>query len=304
MVEIYKNLKQNKMLLLMVLPTTIWFLLFKYLPMFGLVIAFKDFDMRKGILSSDWIGLRNFEFLFRTSDAFVITRNTILYNFSFIFIGTVFYIMLAIILNELGNSLLNKVNRAFLIFPHFLSWVIVGYFSFAFLNADKGLINGILKLFNIEEINWYAEQKYWPIILFMCHIWKHMGYNSIVYFATIRGFSVEYYEAAKIDGANLRQQIYYITLPLLKPITTIMVLLAVGRIFYSDFGLFFMIPRNTGLLYPVTNVIDTYVYNGMISSGDFGMIGAAGFYQSIVGFLLVLLSNYVVKKLNPENSLF
>ncbi len=293
----------------MVLPGVLWFLVFSYLPMFGTVIAFKDYKIDgngflSSIMSSDWVGLENFKFLFQTDDAFIITRNTVLYNLVFIIVGLVLGVALAIVFNSLLNKRGAKIYQTGMLFPHFLSWVVVSYFLFSFLSEDSGLVNNILVAFGQDPIAWYNDPKYWPFILIMMNVWKGLGYGSIVYLAAIAGIDRTYYEAAMIDGAGKWQQIRHVTIPALTPLMVILTILNVGKIFNSDFGLFYQLPRNSGPLYPVTDVIDTYVYRGLTSLGDMSMSAAAGFYQSIVGFILVILTNYIVKKINPEYALF
>lgn len=307
--KILRNLFRNRFFLLMVLPGTIWFLFFSYIPMLGTVIAFKEFHLVRGgflksIIKSDWVGFDNFKFLFNSSDAWTITRNTILYNATFIFLGLVASVAMAIILSELVNKRLAKLYQTGMFLPHFLSWVIVGYFTFSFLSIDKGVLNHWLTALGQQPIEWYTDTTYWPLILIFMSLWKSIGYSSVVYLAAIIGIDKTYYEAAMIDGASKWQQIRNITVPLITPLMTILTLLAIGRIFYADFGLFFQIPRDSGPLYPVTNVIDTYVYRGLKTTGEIGMSTAAGLYQSLVGFILVITSNYVVKKINKDNALF
>ncbi|MEK3888098.1 ABC transporter permease [Bacillus sp. FSL K6-3431] len=309
MKKILKDLINNRIWLLMVLPGTIWFLLFSYLPMFGTVIAFKDFRISRdgffaSVFNSEWVGFDNFKYLFSTDSAFVITRNTILYNLVFIVIGLVLAVAVAIILSELANKKLAKVYQTGMLFPHFLSWVIVSYFVFTFLSADRGLMNNILDWFGIEAISWYNEPKYWPFIIIFMSMWKGVGYGSIVYLAAIVGIDKTYYEAAMIDGATKWQQIRHVTLPMITPLIVILTILNVGKIFNSDFGLFYQLPRDSGALYSVTNTIDTFVYRGLMTLGDIGMSTAAGLYQSFVGLVLVLLTNYIVKKIDEENALF
>lgn len=309
MVTFLKNLIKNKVMLLMVLPGTIWFFFFSYLPLAGTVVAFKQYRFHRdgfwaSIVNSDWVGWDNFKFLFSTNDAYIITRNTLLYNFAFIFIGLVLSVAMAVLLSELVNKKMAKVYQTGMFLPYFLSWVIVGYFVFSFLSMDRGMLNQILGWFGAEPIQWYSEAKYWPYILVLVNLWKMVGYNSVVYLAAIMGIDKSLYEAAMIDGASKWQQIKSITIPLLSPIIIIMTLLAVGRIFYADFGLFYQVPRDSGLLYGVTNVIDTYVYRGLKTSGEIGMSTAAGLYQSVVGFVLVIISNYIVRKIDKDSALF
>ncbi|OXM14906.1 ABC transporter permease [Paenibacillus herberti] len=305
----FRNLNRNKAILFMVLPGALWFLIFSYIPMAGTILAFKEYRISRhgfidSIISSAWVGLDNFKFLFSTSDAWIITRNTLLYNITFIVIGLVAAVAMAIVLSEIANKKLSKLYQTGMFLPYFLSWVIVGYFAFSFLSLDKGLLNQFLVKLGIDPINWYSDPTYWPFILIFISMWKAIGYNSVVYLASIMGIDRSLYEAAMIDGANKWQQIRNVTLPMLTPLMTIMTLLAIGKIFYADFGLFYQVPRDSGALYSVTNVIDTYVYRGLKTTGEFGMITAAGLYQSFVGLVLVLTSNWVVGKVNKDNTLF
>ena len=292
-------------LFVMMLPGLLYLLINNYLPMFGLVIAFKDINFAKGILASNWAGFQNFEYLFKTTDAFTITRNTILYNGTFIILNTVVGVGIAILLSEIKNRFFARLYQSAILLPFLISIVIVSYLVFSMLSVDTGFMNKtIMPLLGMQPIQWYSEPKYWPFILTFVNLWKQIGFLSIVYFAAIIGINQEFYEAATIDGASKWQQIRYITIPSIAPVIVMMTLLAIGRIFYADFGLFYQVPMNSGALFDTTNVIDTYVYRGLMQLGDIGMSAAAGFYQSIVGFILVLLSNWVVRKINSENALF
>lgn len=297
--------KKNFPLFLMLLPGAVFLLVFSYLPMFGLIIAFKNVNYEVGLLRSPWAGLNNFKFLFGTPDAFIITRNTILYNIAFIILGTILSIACAIMINELRNKRMAKFYQSVMFLPYFLSWVVVSYMTFSLFSIDLGVLNRVvLPKLGIEQIQWYIEPKYWPFIIIFFNLWKYTGYNSVIYLSAITGIDNEYYEAALIDGASKWQQITKITIPLLTPLIIILTLLAVGRIFFADFGLFYQLPMNMGTLYDVTNVIDTYVYRALVSMGDIGMASAAGFYQAIVGFILVLTSNLIVRKIDKEKALF
>ncbi len=252
-----KDIYKNRVWLLMVLPGTIWLLLFAYLPMFGNIIAFKKFRIDRdgffaSIMNSEWIGWDNFKYLFSTDSAFLITRNTILYNLAFIILGLLAAVTTAILLNELTQKKLAKFYQTGMLFPHFLSWVIVSYFVFTFLSPDQGLLNNILGWFNIEPISWYSDPKYWPVILIFMSLWKGIGYGSIVYLASIVGIDKTYYEAAMIDGATKWQQVKHVTLPMIKPLIVVLLIMDIGKIFNSDFGLFFQVPRDSGALYSVT----------------------------------------------------
>lgn len=292
-------------LYLLMLPGVVYMLINNYLPMFGIMIAFKDINFAKGIFGSDWVGFKNFEYLFKTEDAYIITRNTILYNGAFIVTHTVLAIAFAILLNEIRKKFFTRLYQSIILLPYLMSMVIVSYLVYALLSMETGFLNKtILPLLGIESISWYTETKYWPAILTIVHNWKGIGFLCVIYLASIIGIDPEYYEAATLDGASKRQQIYSITIPLIAPVVIFMTLLAIGRIFYSDFGLFYQVPMNSGPLLEVTNVIDTYVYRGLIFLGDLGMSSAAGAYQSLVGFLLVIISNYAVRRVSKENALF
>ena len=292
-------------LLLIAAPGIIYLLINNYLPMFGIFLAFKSFSYKKGIWNSPWNGFQNFKFLFQTKDAIVMTRNTILYNLAFIIIGTVFAITIAIFLNALGDSIRTKFFQSALLLPNLMSWVIIAYMVYAFLNSDSGFMNNtIMKLLGKNDVAWYMEKGYWPFILTFVYLWKNAGYMSIIYLAAIAGIDKSVYEAASLDGATKLQQIFRLTLPLLKPTVIIMTLMAVGRIFFSDFGLFYQVPMNSGALYATTQTIDTYVYRGLMELNDVGMSAAAGFFQSILGFIIVVSANAIVRKVDSDNALF
>ncbi|WP_054955512.1 ABC transporter permease [Paenibacillus dakarensis] len=304
-----RTFARNKALLLMVLPGTVWFILFCYLPMPGAIIAFQNYmfstdGFLASILHSEWVGFKNFEYLFKTEDSFIIVRNTLLYNTAFIILGTTLSVIVAIAISEIANKKLAKLYQTGMFLPHFLSWVIVSYFVFSFLSVDKGVLNQLLTFLGMDPVFWYSEVSNWPYILILVNLWKGVGYGSVVYLAAIVGIDKTYFEAAMIDGASKGQQIRKITIPLIKPIIIIMFILAVGGIFRADFGLFYQVPRDTGALYPVTNVIDTFVYRGLKVTGNIGMSTAAGLYQAVVGFVLVMVTNFIVRKINKEQALF
>lgn len=299
-----KRVKKYIPLYVMMIPGLVYLIINNYMPMPGLVIAFKTYSAKKGIYGSPWCGLANFKYLFATSDAWVITRNTILYNIAFIVINTLLSIAIAIILSEL-TSRLKKFYQSAILLPHLLSTVIIAYLVYAFLCVDTGFVNtSILAPLGKDAVMWYTETKYWPFILIFVSAWKSVGYSCIVYLATILGFDRAYYEAATIDGCTKMQQIAKITLPMLKPTIVMLTLMSVGRIFYSDFGLFYQVPMNSGSLYPVTQTIDTYVFRGLLQLGNISMSSAAGVYQSLIGFILVLSANLAVRKIDPESALF
>lgn len=291
--------------MMLALPGLIYLLINNYIPMAGIFIAFKDIDYSKGIFGSDWVGFKNFEFLFRTKDAFVMTRNTLLYNLVFIILGTAISIFIAILMCEIIKMVVSKLFQAGMILPNLVSMVIVSYLVYAFLNADSGFINNtILKAMGKPAVNWYSEAQYWPFILVIVNTWKTAGYTAIIYMASISGIDPGLYEAAKIDGAGKIRQIFSITLPMIKPIVIMLLIMSVGRIFNSDFGLFYQVPMNAGALYSTTQTIDTYVYRALMQLNDIGMSSAAGLYQSVVGFILVLVTNALVKKSDKDSALF
>lgn len=293
-------------LLLMMLPGLLVLLVFSYAPMVGLVIAFKNYRAYQGIWGSAWSGLQNFQYLFSTADAWHITYNTLVMNSLFIVTTLAGSLGIALLLNEIRDSgtWLPRFYQSTLFLPYVLSYVLISYFVFALLSSDSGLLDKLLTRIGLHPVDWYSSPQYWPAILTIVNLWKSAGFWSIVYLAGILAISPEYYEAARIDGANKWAQIRYITLPLLMPLIIINVLLSVGRVFYADFGLFYQVTGNNGLLYSTTDVIDTYVYRSLTSIGDVGMAAAAGAYQSVVGFVLVVLANWLVRRIDPEKALF
>lgn len=292
------------------LPTAVWFIAFCYLPMIGILLAFKkyrlfpDTNFLVSLFKSQNVGFDNFKFLFATPDAGIVFRNTILYNIVFIITGIVVAVTLAILISQLYSQKLAKVCQTAMFLPNFLSWVVVSYFVFAFLSADKGLFNQVFKALGMEPYQWYMDKKYWPLIIVLMNLWKNVGYSMVVYLASISGIDGSLYEAATIDGARKWQQVRYITLPMLVPIITIMFILAVGRIFSSDFGLFYFVPRDSGTIINVTQTIDVYVYKALMNLGNIGFASAAGLTQSIFGLITIMAANFIVRRIDPENSLF
>jgi putative aldouronate transport system permease protein len=296
--------RKDRPLILMAAPGLILLLIFSYLPMAGLILAFKDYRFDKGIFGSDWVGLSNFRFLFETSDAWRAISNTLYMNFMFITTNLIVSIGLALLLNEIQRSILSRFYQSILFFPYFMSWVIVGYLVFAFLSPENGLINHLLRDFELTPVRWYSTPQPWRLILIIVNSWKNIGFWCIVYLAGMLSISPEYYEAAQIDGANRLKQITSITLPLITPLIIINVLLSVGRIMYADFGLFYNVTRNSALLYSTTEVLDTYVFRALRVMGDIGMSSAAGLFQAVIGFALVLGANWIVRRIDPEKALF
>lgn len=303
------EIRNNGALFIMLLPGVILLLINNYLPMFGVVIAFKKYrlfdNFFESLIKSEFVGLDNFKFFFKTPYAFDVTRNTILYNLVFIALDLVVPVALAIALNEIRKKNLAKAFQSFMFLPYFLSWIVVSYLAYSFLSMDKGFINKqVLSNLGIDPVNWYFEKAAWPFILTFFHMWKYTGYNVVVYIASIAGIDSEYYEVASLDGATKWQQIRHITLPMLEPIMIIMTLLAVGRIFNADFGLFFNVTRNSGPISSVTEVLDTYVYKALRNSNNMGMTAAAGLYQAVVGCITVFTANLVVRKIDKDKALF
>ncbi|MCR5581807.1 MAG: ABC transporter permease subunit [Pseudobutyrivibrio sp.] len=299
------EMKKNLPLFLIALPGILYLIINNYIPMLGIFLAFKDYSFAKGIFGSEFCGFENFRFLFATKDAWIMTRNTILYNLVFIVLGTVLAIFVAILLCELGERVRVKFFQAALLLPNLLSWVVIGFIVYAFLNADTGFVNHtVLRVLGIDPVVWYSTSGAWPAILIVVYLWKNIGYMSIVYMASISGIDKSIYEAAAIDGATKLRQIKSITLPMLKPTVITLTLMSIGRIFYSDFGLFYQVPQNSGAIYSTTQTIDTYVYRGLMQLNDVGMSAAAGLYQSLIGFALVLIANAIVRKLDKDNALF
>lgn len=299
-----KHLKRYLSLYVMALPGLIYLFINNFMPLPGLVLAFKKYNAKKGIFGSPFVGLKNFKYLFVTKDAFIITRNTILYNLAFIVINTILAIAVAILLAEM-TSKMKKVYQCLILLPYMISMVIVSYLVFGFLSTENGFINNtVLRMLGMEPISWYMKKQYWPFILVFVNAWKVIGYNCIIYLAAILGIDRSIYESAAIDGASKWAQIKNITIPLLKPTVIMLTLLAVGRIFYSDFGLFYQVPQNQGALFSVTNTIDTYVYRGLLELGDMSMASAAGLYQSVIGFILILSANWAIRKIDPESAMF
>ena len=300
------NLRKDKELVFLALPIFIKTLIFSYLPMFGIIIAFKKINYREGILGSPWVGWKNFEFLFKSMDAWKMTRNTLLYNVAFIVLGTTACLILAFLLYEITSRPCLKTYQTILIVPNFISWVVVSYLAVIFLSQEYGLLNSLLQMFGIEPISWYSAAEKWPAIIIIANLWKYTGYSCLIYYASLMGIDKEYFEAATIDGATKMQCIRYISLPFLKPTIIILTIMSIGKIFNANFDLFYLLPNasTNGVLYVTTVVIDTYVFRALRGTGDLGMSAAAGLYQSVVGFILVLAANLTVRKIDPDSSLF
>lgn len=288
-----------------ILPGMIYLIINNYMPMFGIIVAFKKINYRLGILRSPWNGVKNFEFLFASGQFGVMVRNTILYNLVFIVLGTVLSITVALLLNSVRSKFASRFYQTVILLPYLMSWVIISYLVFAFLGGETGFINKtILPSLGKDPVSFYQEPKYWPFILIFVNEWKSVGFSMVIYLSAILGISRDYYEAAQMDGATGWQQITNITLPCLKPTIITMFILSVSKMFYSDFGLFYQVPKNSGILYPVTQTIDTYVYNALMNQNNPGMSSAAGFLQAIVGCVLVVLANALIRKVSREDAIF
>ncbi|WP_226391724.1 ABC transporter permease [Ructibacterium gallinarum] len=302
-----EKIKSQLPLFMMTLPGIIITFMFAYMPMFGIILAFKKINLRQGIFGSDWYGLKNFSYLFKSNDAYIMIRNTICYNLTFIVVGAVLGVALAIGLSILRNKRTSKVFQTVFIMPHFLSMIIVSYLVLAFLNMENGFLNRVITMvFGGDPVNWYVEPKWWPFILIFVNFWKEMGFGSIIYLSAISGIDMQLYEAASIDGASGWQKIWHITLPMLKTIVCIQIILGVGSLFGGDFGLFYQVPMDSGALSEVTTTIPVYVYKNITAGGPraLGLASATSFIQSVTGCALVIFANAVVRKLDSDSSLF
>ncbi len=289
---------------LMIAPAVIYFIIFAYLPLIGLIIAFKNYNYTDGVLFSPWCGFDNFKFLFESGKVWLLTKNTIVYNVVFLVTGIAFEVVLAIFLSEIGGRKLKKVCQSVMILPNFISWVVVAVFAYSFLNFETGVINRFLMKFGQDPVQFYSNVGAWKYILVFANLWKGAGYGSIIYLATITGMDTLIYEAAEIDGANVWQRIKYITLPLLTPTVITMSLLSVGRLLRGNFDMFYQLIGNNGMLYESTDIIDTYIFRALLSSPNIGMSSAVGFLQSVLCFVIIVLVNKAVKMYEKDYALF
>ena len=297
------KIRDNFELFVFTLPAIISLAIFHYWPLAGNIMAFKDYKYAKGIFGSDWNGLKNFEYFFTSQDAVRITRNTILYNGAFIVVGIACAVIVALLLYQITMRGAIKLYQTVMILPRFLSWVIVSYIVYILLNPTSGVLNGILNAVGKSGVQWYGTTKPWPYILIFSNLWKHVGLDSIIYYSALLGIDEEQFEAAEVDGASKFVQMVRIAVPSILPVIVIMFILQIGSIFGGDFGLFYQIPRNIGTLYPVTDVIPTYVFRGL-QGGDYATSTAVGLFQSAVGFALVIITNIIVKKIDPDKVIF
>ncbi|MBO4297198.1 MAG: sugar ABC transporter permease, partial [Clostridia bacterium] len=304
-VRFWMNMWAARALFIMALPAITLFIMFNYMPLFGLQLAFKKFDVMKGIFGSPWVGLSNIRFLFLSGDTFWrITRNTVLYYLLFTATGTVLNILLAIGINEFTAKKLGKSFQTIMIMPTFISYAAVSIILSSILKSKTGMVNRFIIGMGGKNISFYLKAEYWPLILWIVRTWKGTGYGSVLYLAVLAGIDQEMYEAAYIDGVNARQKMWYITIPQLIPMVVVLTLLGLGGIMNSDTGLFYQVTKNTGTLYKTTQVIDSYVYNALLTNADFGTTTATTLYQSLVGFVMVMATNLIVRQFAPENALF
>lgn len=302
--------RDDSELALLGLPTFVWYILFCYLPMFGLIVAFKNYKVTPGqgfiysLLNSDWVGFKNFKFFLESNAFGMLLRNTLLYNLAFIILGVIVPVSLAIMISMIYSKRKSKTYQTMMFFPHFMSWVVVSYFVYAFLNPERGLLNQILNSMGKDSVMWYTASKYWPFILIIMNIWKTSGYNMVVYLASITGIDKTLYEAAVIDGANKTQQARFITLPSLKPIIIMMFILNVGKIFYTDFGLFYQVTQRVpNSLYTTVSTFDTYIYNAMQTNSPIGKTAAASLFQSVACCITILAANWIVSKIDEDSAI-
>lgn len=303
--SLLRNISKHKGLFLMGIPGFVMMVMFSYMPMVGLLAAFKDYDYTLGLFGSDWCGLQNFQLLIESKDTTIrIVRNTVLYWCLLTTVGTVMNVTIAILIYECTSNRFGKYSHMIMIFPTFVSWIAVSYIAKAFLNDGNGMINGFLTSLGMEEVAWYLTPKVWPIILLIVHVWKNCGYGSVIYLSALSGMDPTLFEAAEIDGATKWQRTRYITLPMLKSMVSINILLALGGIMHSNTGLFYQVTRNTGILYSTTQTIDAYVMNAMTTGSDLGSTAAVTLFQSVVGCFMVVFVNWLVRRKDEENALF
>ncbi len=303
MKKTWSKVKKNRVLLAMLIPALLYVIIFCYLPMSGITLAFKNFKYSLGIFKSPWCGWENFKYLMVTGKLWKLTRNTLLYNIAFIFLGLVFEVGFAILLSEINNKIFKKVAQGFMFLPYFISWVVV---STIMLNifGTNGVLNSVLAHFGVTNFSIYKQISQWPIVLVCVRLWKQTGYGTVVYLASIAGISKDLYEAASIDGASVWQKIRYITLPSLKPTIMIMVLLALGNVFRGDFGMFYQLVGSNQMLLESSDILDTFIYRMLITSPNVGQTAAAGLYQSVLCFVTIMCANWIVKKIDPDYTLF
>lgn len=299
-----QELIRKKVLFLMIAPTIIFFIIFAYVPMPGAYVAFVDYNISDGIFGSDFVGFKNFEFLIQSGELWRITKNTLLYNVVFLVVGNAVQVILAIMISEIGNKFFKKVSQSVILLPYFISMVIVGFFAYNLFNYNSGFVNTILTSLGAERYDFYSDPGIWKYIIVAFKVWSGTGYGMIVYLASITGISNDIYEAAALDGASAFKKIRYITLPLLKPTVILLILFGLGGILKGSFDLFYNLIGTNSILYPQTDIIDTFVFRSLVGQFNFPQGAAVGFYQSVFGLILVLTINAIVKKIEPDSALF
>lgn len=304
MITFINEIRRNKYLYLLALPGILFLVIFGYLPISTYVLAFKDFKLADGIFGSKFVGFENFKFFFGGPDWLRVTFNTLFLNFLFLIVGLSFAVLLAVFINEIGNSKIKRILQSFIFLPYFISWMVVSVMAFSLLSTDSGMINEFLKLIGLHQFNWYQEPKVWPVILLFVNLWKGAGYNSIIFLSAITAIPLDIYEGAEIDGASKIQQLFYITLPMLRKTVVIMFLMGVGRIFYGDFGLIYALVGDNGMLFSTTDVIDTYSFRALRQMGNFSTSSAVTLYQSFMGLITIVIFNFIARKVEPDARLF
>lgn len=299
-----KKIRKYLPLYMMMVPGLLYLIINNYIPLPGLQLAFKKYNYSLGMWKSPFNGVDNFKFLFVSNEAKNVIVNTILYNLAFIILGTVFAVMVAVFMSMMTNKIFQKLTQTIILIPYLISMVIVAYMVFALLSMDRGLLNHLIRSLGGETISWYTESKYWPFILVIVNLWKGFGYSSVIYYTTILGIDPALYEAAAVDGAGRWRQFTHVTLPSIRLTIITLTLLSVGKIFYSDFGLFYQVPMNSGPIHGVTSTVDTFVYNALMTMNDLGRSAAAGFMQAVCGFILIMAVNTLVKKIDSDSALF
>lgn len=302
--DVFQDFKKNKVILFMLIPAVLYYFIFMYVPMAGIIIAFKRLDYAAGIFGSDWVGFDNFKFFFMSGQAFNVTKNTFLYNLVFIVVNTSLQITVSIFLSEMRNKYIKKTTQTLMLMPYFISWVVVGAFIYNIFNYEFGALNTVFKSLGLEPVDVMGTVGAWKYILVFFNAWNGVGYGSIVYMAAITGIDRELYEASELDGANIFQQIWRITIPSIKPTIIIMILLNVGSIFRGNFSMFYQIIGNNGLLFNSTDVIDTFVFRSLMKTQEVGMASAAGLYQSVLCFAIIMITNGIIKRVDSEYALF
>lgn len=295
--------KSSLPLTIMALPAVIYIFIFNYIPLYGLVLPFKDYKPRLGFFGSEWVGLKNFKFLLNNDQLMAAVKNTVLYNIVFIILGTAVCLAVALMLYEMSRRSV-KIYQTAIFIPHYISWVVAAYVFMIFLDMDYGILNKIITAFGGDPILWYNDPKYWPPILTIAHIWKGFGYSAVVYYAALMGLDKTLFEAAELDGATKLQQMWHISLPGIKNMIVMLFIMNIGKVFYSDFGMFYNISQNSSLLYETTDVIDTYIYRTLINLGDVGISSAVSMVQAVLGFILVIIANTIANKVDEDSALY